>query len=75
MLLNIRVEIQRENCAYRFEYRRVPSSWEGDPAPIRVLPNEPGAFPNPLAVPNGDLPRFPANSFGELLPVEVPDIG
>lgn len=42
---------------------------------MRVLPNEPGAFPSPLAVPNGDLPRFPGNSFGELLPVDVPDIG
>lgn len=60
--------------SYRFEYRRVPSS-EGDPAPKRVLLSDPGAFPSPLVVPYGDLPRVAANSLGELLPVDVPDIG
>lgn len=60
--------IPSQEKTYRFGYRRVPKSWEGEPAPSRDAPMEEDE-------PNGvfDVPG-PARSLGEFLPVEVPDI-
>lgn len=62
--------------AYRFEYKRAPSSWDGDPAPSLALPMEPAAPFRPVDDPNGGfIPADPDRSLGELRPVLVPDIG
>lgn len=62
--------------AYLFEYKRAPSSWDGDPAPSLAPPNDPPLPPRPPGPPNGDLAgAVTVGSLGELLPVEVPDIG
>lgn len=61
---------------YRFEYKRPPSSCEGEPAPNRALFGESPEFTNPFAVPNGDFIELPGGgSTGELAPVEGPDWG
>ena len=56
-------------ATYRLGYKRVPNSWDGDPAPRREAPIEPGGPKGVLDVPD------PARSLGELRPVEVPDMG
>lgn len=61
--------------AYRFEYNRLPSSCDGDPAPSRVLLAVPIPFKG-LGFPNGDRTALPAGaSIGEVLAVDEPDRG
>lgn len=60
------------DLTYRLEYRRAPSSWEGDPAPSLVPPIDPAELFSPDDTPKGDLIVADVDkSLGELRP----DIG
>lgn len=61
--------------SYRFEYKRPPSSCEGEPAPSRVVPPAEIPFTGP-GLPNGDRTVLPAGaSIGEVLAVDEPESG
>ena len=46
-----------------------------EPAPKRVAPSDEAALPRPVEAPNADLTELAVWSVGELLPVDVPEIG
>lgn len=67
---------KRKEKTYRLEYKRVPRSCEGDPAPILAPPMDPAALFNPFEGPKGDLTAVDdEGSLGELRPVDEPDMG
>ena len=69
------ISSRKVHLSYRLEYRRAPSSWEGDPAPSLAPPIDPAELFNPDEVPKADLVEADVDdSLGELRPVEVVDI-
>ena len=58
---------------YLFEYRRLPSSWDGEPAPPLKPATLVAEAPNPFGSPKGDLDVPP--SIGEASAVDAPDRG
>lgn len=59
----------------RLLYRRLPSSWDGDPAPSRALLLAPLILDRPFGCPKGDRTAPEGGSMGDVLAVDEPDLG